>query len=33
MNIYVVCMDSYYVRDAQMFETSSLSEDELSNFG
>lgn len=29
MNVYVVCMDSYYVRDAQMFDPEGLSEMEL----
>ena len=29
MNKYVVCMDSYRVRDAQMFDTSGLNDDEL----
>lgn len=29
MNAYVVCMDSYRTRDAQMFETSSFSDEEL----
>ena len=29
MNVYVVCMDSYYVRDAQMFDPEGLSEKEL----
>ena len=29
MNVYVVCMDSYYVRDAQMFDPEGLSEREL----
>lgn len=29
MNVYVVCMDSYYVRDAQMFDPERLSEMEL----
>ena len=31
MNQYVVCMDSYYVRDAQMFDPSGLSDGEMSN--
>lgn len=29
MNVYVVCMASYYVRDAQMFNPEELSEREL----
>lgn len=29
MKYYVVCMDASYVRDAQMFDTSELSDDEF----
>lgn len=29
MNTYVVCMDEYRIRDAQMFDTSGFSDDEL----
>lgn len=28
---FVVCMDSHYVRDSQMFETSDMSVDEFEN--
>lgn len=28
-NIFVVCMDSSYIRDAQMFDTSGLTEEEF----
>lgn len=31
MNQYVVCMDSCYVRDAQMFDPAGLSDGEMSN--
>ncbi len=30
MKTYVVCMDSYRVRDAQMFDTSGFTDEELS---
>ena len=29
VNTYIVCMDSYRVRDAQMFDTKGFSDDEL----
>lgn len=29
MKIYVVCMDSYRLRDTQMFDTSGFSDDEI----
>ena len=28
---FVVCMNSHYVRDSQMFKTSDMSEDEFEN--
>lgn len=31
MNVFVVCLDSYWVRDTQMFDARGLSEDELDN--
>lgn len=29
MDLYIVCMDSYRVRDAQMFDTVGISDQEL----
>ncbi len=29
MSVYVVCMDPYYVRDAQMLDTKRLTDEEL----
>lgn len=30
MKLYVVCMDSYWIRDAQMFDTKDLNDEQLS---
>ena len=33
MDLYIVCMDSYRVRDAQMFDTVGISDQELLEIG
>lgn len=30
MRLYVVCMDSHWIRDAQMFDTKNLNDEQLS---